>query len=152
MHRGGAHVLRVLVLHGPNLNLLGLREPEIYGSTTLAEVDASLVQLADKLSVGIEIQQSNHEGALVDKIQAARGVFDGIVLNPGAYTHTSLAIRDALSAGGLPAVEVHVSNPYAREPFRHTSTIGDIVRGRVMGFGPQGYLLGLEGLVGILRQ
>ncbi len=145
-------LLRIVVLHGPNLNLLGTREPGLYGAHTLADVDRALADLASELGVDLTTAQSNAEGAYVDAIQqAARGGADGLLLNPGAYTHTSIAIRDALLAVGLPAVEVHLSNVHAREPFRHHSTIADVVVGRVMGFGLASYLLGLRGLVDRLR-
>ncbi|MCB9728754.1 MAG: type II 3-dehydroquinate dehydratase [Deltaproteobacteria bacterium] len=139
---------RVVVLHGPNLNLLGRREPEIYGTTTLADIDRALADRARTLGATVECAQHNGEGALVDAIQATMGtdVF-GLVINPGGYTHTSVAIRDALVATGLPVVEVHLSNVYAREAFRHRSLIADVVKARVMGFGARGYLLGLEGLL-----
>ncbi|MGM0574295.1 MAG: type II 3-dehydroquinate dehydratase [Myxococcota bacterium] len=139
---------RVAVLHGPNLNLLGRREPDVYGAATLADVDRMVAEEAACLGVVVTCSQHNGEGALVEAIQAAgRDGCAGIVINPAAYTHTSVAIRDALLAVGLPAVEVHLSNVHARESFRHHSTIADVVLGRVMGFGPDGYLLGLRGLV-----
>ena len=143
--------LTIAVLHGPNLNLLGQREPEVYGHGTLSELDASLAALAQTLGARVVSSQHNGEGALVDAIQAADGVADGILINPAAYTHTSVAMRDALLAVGLPAVEVHMSNVYAREAFRHHSTIADVVVARVMGFGPESYRLGLKGLVAHLR-
>lgn len=144
-------LLRIGVFHGPNLNLLGTREPGLYGAHTLADVDEALGALAAELGVELETRQTNHEGAYVEAIQAARGALDGLLLNPGAYTHTSIAIRDALLAVAVPAVEVHLSNVHAREPFRHHSTIADVVVGRVMGFGLGSYLLGLRGLVDVLR-
>jgi len=134
----------VLVVHGPNLNLLGLREPEIYGRTRLEDLDRSLTQLGSELGLKVDTFQSNSEGAIVDRIQQARGKAQVLVINPAAYTHTSVAIRDAIIACQLPAVEVHLSNVYAREPFRHHSTISDIVVGRIMGFGAEGYLLALR--------
>jgi 3-dehydroquinate dehydratase-2 len=143
--------LAILVLHGPNLNLLGTREPEIYGKSTLAEIDAALAAEAKRLDVLLETFQSNHEGALVDRIQASAGRSDGIVINAGAYTHTSIAIRDALAAVALPAVEVHLSNLHRREAFRRRSRLAGVVLGRVEGFGPESYLLGLLGLVQRLR-
>ncbi len=143
--------MRVLVLHGPNLNLLGTREPGVYGSTTLAEVDQGLRALAVELGVDLECFQSNAEGALVDRIHEARGRCDGIVINPAAYTHTSVALRDALLGVGLPFVEVHLSNVYAREPFRHRSLLADVAVGTLGGFGPASYALGLRGLVAWLR-
>jgi len=144
--------LAIHILHGPNLNLLGTREPETYGHQTLADLDHDLHTLAATLDVRLTTLQSNHEGALVDAIQACRDQVHGIVINPGAYTHTSIAIRDALLAVRVPAIEVHLSNVHMREPFRHHSTIADVVVGRVMGFGPVSYDLGLRGLVAHLRR
>ena len=143
--------INLLVLHGPNLNLLGLREPEIYGSTTLAQVDDSLKLKAKELDVAIDCIQSNHEGVLVDAIHNARGNSSGIVINAGAYTHTSVAIRDALIGVNLPVVEVHISNIYTREEFRHRSYIAPIAVGQISGFGADSYLLGLQALVNHLR-
>lgn len=141
----------ILVLHGPNLNLLGEREPEIYGRTTLAEIDGELRALGRELGAVIESFQSNSEGALVDRIHAARGRVSGTIINPGAYTHTSIAIRDALAALSVPAIEVHLSNIYRREPFRHHSTIADLVDGRIVGLGAQGYGLALRALVAMIK-
>jgi 3-dehydroquinate dehydratase-2 len=138
--------VRVLVLHGPNLNLLGSREPGVYGATSLADIEARLRAVGAQLGAELEFFQSNAEGALVDAIQGARGRFDGIVINPAAYTHTSVALRDALLAVGLPFVEVHLSNVHAREPFRRRSLLADIAVGGVWGFGPESYILGLRGL------
>lgn len=138
---------RVLVLHGPNLNLLGTREVGIYGRTTLEEINAALRALAEELGVEVRIQQSNHEGALVDAIQGLREWGDGLVINAGAYTHTSVAIRDAITSVEKPAVEVHLSNIFAREPFRHHSYLAPVCVGSICGFGPASYLLGLRGLV-----
>ncbi len=140
--------MRVLVLHGPNLNLLGQREPETYGTATLADVDALLLRVATELGATIDCVQSNHEGVLVDRIQGARGHADAILVNPGGLTHTSVVLRDALLAVGLPFVEVHLSNIHAREPFRRHSYLSDIARGVVSGFGPASYELGLRGLLG----
>jgi 3-dehydroquinate dehydratase II len=134
----------VLVIHGPNLNLLGTREPEVYGHTTLAEIDRQVIELGRQLEVEVEVFQSNSEGEIVDRIQQARGRIDVLIINPAAYTHTSVAIRDAISATEVPAIEVHLSNVYKREAFRHHSTIADIVEGRIMGFGADGYLLALR--------
>jgi len=139
-------VSRILVLHGPNLNLLGKREPEIYGHQTLAEIDASLAASAKDLGVEIECFQSNHEGALVDRLQAAMGTVDGILINPAGLTHSSIALRDALVATGLPVVEVHLSNVHAREPFRQHSYVSPIALGVVTGLGAAGYRFGLEAL------
>lgn len=137
----------VLVLHGPNLNLLGLREPEVYGSTTLKAIDQMLEAEAKIFQAQVSILQSNHEGALVDAIQAAYGQHQGILINPGAYTHTSVAIRDAIAGVGLPTVEVHLSNVYKREVFRHHSYIAPIAVGQISGFGAESYRLGLRALV-----
>ncbi|MCB9610894.1 MAG: type II 3-dehydroquinate dehydratase [Sandaracinus sp.] len=138
---------RVLVLHGPNLNLLGTREPEIYGRTTLAEIDARLLALGAELGATVECRQSNHEGVLLDWIHEARGVFDGILINPGAFTHTSLALADAVAGVAIPTVEVHLSNVHAREPIRQKSYVGAKCVGTVSGFGPDSYALGLRALV-----
>src|ERR1700688_4707642 len=134
----------VLVIHGPNLNLLGQREPEIYGHTLLSDIDRSLKQLGRELDLKVETFQSNSEGAIVDRIQQARGRVRALVINPAAYTHTSVAIRDAITACDLATIEIHLSNVYRREPFRHHSTIADIVVGRIMGFGAEGYLMALR--------
>ena len=144
--------LSILVLHGPNLNLLGLREPGIYGSLTLAEINRLLESKAMELQANILSVQSNHEGVLVDAIHEALGKHQGIVINAGAYTHTSVALRDAIAAVNLPTVEVHLSNIYRREDFRHHSYIAPVVIGQISGFGAQSYLLGLEALVYYLRQ
>ena len=143
--------MRILVVHGPNLNLLGSREPGLYGSDTLAAIDAELAQQAQRLGASLSSFQSNHEGALVDRIQLARGEEDGILINAGAYTHTSIALSDALKAVRLPAVEIHISNPDAREAFRRRSRIAAACLGRVAGFGGTSYLLALEGLLAHLR-
>ena len=135
---------RVLVLHGPNLNLLGTREPEIYGHTTLADIDADLQSRGEQLGLTVECFQSNHEGALIDRIQAARGKASAIIINPGGYTHTSVALRDALAGVGLPVIEVHLSNVAAREEFRHRSLIAPIAVGQIVGLGAMGYRLALE--------
>jgi 3-dehydroquinate dehydratase II len=136
----------ILVLHGPNLNLLGLREPEVYGSTTLATINQMLEAEAELLQVQVSSFQSNHEGALIDAIQAAYGPHQGILINPGAYTHTSVAIRDAIAGVGLPTVEVHLSNVYKREAFRHHSYIAPVAIGQISGFGAESYRLGLRAL------
>jgi 3-dehydroquinate dehydratase II len=144
--------LSVLVLHGPNLNLLGQREPEIYGSLSLADVNSRLKVEAAVMLVDIVTTQSNHEGVLVDKIHEALGLHQGILINPGAYTHTSVALRDAIAGVGLPAVEVHLSNVYRREEFRHHSYIAPVAVGQISGFGVNSYLLGLRALVYHLRE
>jgi 3-dehydroquinate dehydratase II len=143
---------RVLVLHGPNLNMLGLREPEIYGHTTLADIDAGLVTLGRELGVEVETLQSNHEGELVSKIQAARGRCGALLINAGAYTHTSVALLDAILAVGLPVVEVHLSNLYKREPFRHHSYIARAAVGQICGFGADSYYLGLRAAVSLIKK
>ncbi|MBF2074318.1 MAG: type II 3-dehydroquinate dehydratase [Synechococcales cyanobacterium C42_A2020_086] len=149
---GETAVLSILVLHGPNLNLLGKREPGVYGTTTLDDINAMLVQQAQELQVQITALQSNHEGALIDAIHAALGQHHGLVINPGAYTHTSVAIRDAIAAVELPTVEVHLSNVYRREAFRHHSYIAPVAIGQISGFGANSYRLGLQALVEHLRQ
>lgn len=140
----------VLVIHGPNLNLLGEREPAIYGRTRLEEIDRRMRELGAELGVTVESFQSNNEGALIDRIQQARARADAVVINPAALTHTSIAIRDALAALEMPVIEVHLSNVYRREPFRHHSTVADIVHGRIMGFGVDSYLLALRAAKGLL--
>ena len=147
-----SHQKRILVIHGPNLNMLGKREPDIYGHESLAEIDTRLKERGEKLGIEVETFQSNHEGALVDKIQQAAGAVQGVVINPAAYTHTSVAIRDALAMLDIPIVEIHLSNIHRREPFRHQSMIADIVAARIAGFGSYGYLLALEGLIEMLKR
>ena len=144
--------MRVLLLNGPNLNLLGLREPGLYGAQTLAQIEADLQQQASGLGVSLETFQSNHEGALVDRIHAARGEVDGILINAGAFTHTSIALRDALLGVAIPFVELHLSNVHAREPFRQQSYLADKALGVISGFGPASYRLALQGIVDRLRQ
>ena len=143
--------IRVLVVHGPNLNLLGTRDPALYGTATLAEIDAELARRAAARGAVVTSVQSNLEGALVDAIQGARGTADAIVINPGGYSHTSVAIRDAIEAVALPTVEVHLSNLHAREPFRHTSITAARCVGQISGFGPQSYYLGLDAALAIVE-
>ena len=144
--------MRVLLLNGPNLNLLGLREPGLYGADTLESIEAELARQAIGLGVELDCFQSNHEGALVERIHAARGSVDGILINAGAFTHTSIALRDALLGVALPYVELHLSNVHARESFRHHSYMADKALGVICGFGPASYGLALQGLVMRLRQ
>jgi 3-dehydroquinate dehydratase-2 len=144
--------VRIAVIHGPNLNLLGTREPEVYGRLTLAGLDAGLEAVAGELGVELETHQSNGEGALVDRIHECAGRVDGFIVNAGGYTHTSIALLDALVGVGRPYVEVHISNLAGREPFRQRSLLSARARGVVMGLGPQGYELALRGLVRVLRE
>jgi 3-dehydroquinate dehydratase II len=145
-------VKTVYILNGPNLNLLGSREPEIYGKTTLAEIEQSCRDFGANQGLAIEFLQSNHEGQLIDWIQDAGKKSQGILINPGAYTHTSIAIRDALGAVQVPVIEIHLSNIHRREPFRHRSYVSQVATGVICGFGPPGYLLGLQALVGLAGQ
>ncbi len=144
--------MKILVLHGPNLNLLGIREPDVYGHLSLREIDKELAIRAEHLGAELRTLQSNHEGVLVDAVHEAVGWADGILINPGAFTHTSLALRDAIAATGIPTVEAHLSNIYAREEFRHKSVIAAVCLGQISGFGANSYYLGLEALVGARRQ
>jgi 3-dehydroquinate dehydratase-2 len=142
--------LQVLIIHGPNLNMLGKREPEIYGKTTLDEINSMLEEHGKRLGIAVETFQSNHEGAIVDKIQEASKSQKGIIINPAAYTHTSVAIRDALLLLDIPVIETHISNIYKREPFRHKSLISDVTTAQIVGFGVKGYSMALEALAGMI--
>lgn len=143
--------MKVLILHGPNLNLLGTRDPEVYGSMTLNDINQKMIDLGKELGAEVICLQSNHEGALIDALHDARTWASGVVFNPGGFTHTSIALRDAISAIVIPVIEVHLSNVYAREEFRHTSFISAVCKGKVTGFGWRSYELGLRGLVGQVK-
>jgi 3-dehydroquinate dehydratase-2 len=144
--------MKILVLHGPNLNLLGSREPQFYGQLTLHEINTAIRELADELGCSVTILQSNSEEKLIETIHSAMGTFQGIIINPAAYTHTSIAIRDALSAVAIPTIEVHLSNIHSREEFRKHSYIAPIAAGQISGFGPDSYLLGLRALCNMLKK
>jgi len=137
---------KILVIHGPNLNMLGLREPDIYGTTTLETINSNLEELGKRLGLELETFQSNHEGAIIEKIQEAAKIQNGIIINPAAFTHTSIAIRDALLLLDIPVIEMHLSNIYKREPFRHKSMMSDVVTAQITGFGVQGYTMALEAM------
>ena len=142
----------LLFLNGPNLNLLGTRQPEVYGHTTLADIETMCQDAARQRGVTLAFFQSNHEGALLDQIHAARGTYDGIILNAGAYTHTSVALMDAISSVAIPTIELHLSNVHARETFRHQSYIARVAVGVICGFGAQGYVLALDAMLGHLER
>jgi 3-dehydroquinate dehydratase-2 len=144
--------MKILILHGPNLNLLGTREPEVYGSMTMEDINNALIDLGKELGTEIVCHQSNHEGALIDALHNARTTADGVVFNPGGYTHTSIALRDAISAIEIPVIEVHLSNVYAREEFRQVSMISAVCSGKITGFGWRSYTLGVRALVDILQK
>lgn len=144
--------MKILLINGANLNMLGVREPEKYGSTTLKDIETSVINRGKELGAEVEVWQSNHEGEIVDKIQAAKGNYDGILINAGGYTHTSVVIRDAISAVQIPTVEIHMTNIHAREEFRHTSLLSGVCVAQVVGFKEQSYILALEGLVNYLKK
>ena len=141
---------KILVIHGPNLDLLGKREPAVYGRVTLKQINDELKKVAKKKRAGLKIVQSNHEGEIVDLIGGARDKYDGILINPAAYTHTSVAIRDAIAACGITTVEVHLSNIHSREEFRNKSLISPVAKGTILGFGAKSYILGLEALIDLI--
>ena len=143
--------MKILLINGANLNMLGSREPEKYGSTTLKDIESAVIQRGDELGTQVDVWQSNHEGDIVDKIQSAKGVYDGILINAGGYTHTSVVIRDAIASVQIPTVEIHMTNIHAREEFRHTSLISGVCIAQVVGFKELSYTLALEGLVNHLK-
>ncbi len=144
-------MIKILVIHGPNLNLLGKREPDIYGKITIAEINKKLNGIARKKGIKLDVFQSNHEGEIVDKIGGAKEKYNALLINPAAYTHTSVAIRDAILATGIPTVEVHLSNIYAREEFRHASLIAPAAKGQISGFGMNSYIYGLEAAITLAK-
>lgn len=144
--------MRILVIHGPNLNLLGTREPDVYGTTTLRQIDEKLTRAAQAASIELQAFQSNHEGALIDIIQEKMGWMDGIIINPGGLTHTSVSLRDAIAGAGVPAIEVHLSNIHRREAFRQKSLLAGVCTGQITGFGEHSYYLALEAMKSILNR
>lgn len=143
---------KILVIHGPNLNMLGTREPEKYGTSTLDEINTLLLDHGKTIGLHVTCYQSNHEGNIVEKIQAARDTYDGLIINPAAYTHSSIAIRDAILLLDIPIIEIHLSNIYKREPFRHHSLLADVVSGQITGFGKKGYILALDAITDLLNK
>lgn len=143
--------MKILLINGANLNMLGVREPEKYGNISLADIEQAVINRGKELGAVVEVWQSNHEGEIVEKIQSSRGIYDGILINAGGYTHTSVVIRDAISAVQIPTVEIHMTNIHAREEFRHTSLLSGVCVAQVVGFKEQSYLLGLEGLIKLLK-
>jgi 3-dehydroquinate dehydratase-2 len=148
---GQMETKQILVIHGPNLNTLGTREPDTYGSQSLADINKALEKAARAKNIGLQTFQSNHEGEIVDVIQKARGNFDALIINPAAYTHTSVAIRDAVIMLQVPVIEVHLSNIYKREPFRHNSMITDVATGQICGLGARGYMLALDAVISMIQ-
>lgn len=143
--------MKILLINGANLNMLGVREPEKYGNKTLAEIESDVIQKGNSLNVQVDVWQSNHEGEIVEKIQSSKNIYDGILINAGGYTHTSVVIRDAIASVGIPAIEIHMTNIHAREEFRHNSLLSGVCKGIIAGFGENSYILALEGLVSILN-
>ncbi len=148
----GQQMTSLLILNGPNLNLLGTRQPEVYGDTTLAQIESLCIETGRKAGCNVTCYQSNHEGELVEAIHAARNIHDGIILNAGAYTHTSVALMDAISSVGVPVVELHLSNIHAREEFRHKSYIAPVAVGQICGFGAKGYVLAIDAILDHLEK
>ena len=146
-----ADTKKILVIHGPNLNMLGKREPEVYGTMTLDDINAGLMEKAKASGISIDAYQSNHEGEIIGWIQQAVGIYDGLIINPAAYTHTSIGIRDAVLLLKVPVIEIHLSNIYKREPFRHKSMLADVATAQLAGFGPMGYLLALGAMIQMIQ-
>ena len=144
--------MKILLINGANLNLVGTREPEKYGNISLADIENSVISRGKELGAEVDVWQSNHEGEIVDKLQSSKGIYDGILINAGGYTHTSVVIRDAIAAINIPTVEIHMTNIHAREEFRHTSLISGVSIGQVVGFKEKSYTLALEGLISYLKQ